>query len=93
MSGRNSTNPAVSLVPGAGGIRDLTQQDGCKTQDGRMTKKMSRKTWNALSRATVFRHSAVLSLTAVRILLRKLPIFSSGSPTTAGGIHRVDLFS
>ena len=52
-------------------IRDLTQQDGCKTQDGRMTKKMSPKTSNVQSRATFFRHSAVLSVTAV--LLRKLP--------------------
>ena len=41
-----------------------------------MTKKMSRKTWNAQSRATFFRHSAVLSLTAV--LLRKLPIIIKG---------------
>ena len=36
-----------------------------------MTKKMSRKTRDAQSRATFFRYSAVLSLTAV--LLRKLP--------------------
>ena len=40
------------------------------TQDGRMTYKMSRKSRNAQSRATFFRHSAVLSLTAV--LLRKI---------------------
>ena len=51
--------------------RDVTQQDGCKTQDGRMTYKMSRKTGNAQPRATFFRHSAVLSATAVP--LRKLP--------------------
>ena len=36
-----------------------------------MTNTMSCKTGNAQSRATFFRHSAVLSLTAV--LLRKLP--------------------
>ena len=36
-----------------------------------MTKKLSRKTRNAQSRATCFRHPAVLSLSAV--LLRKLP--------------------
>ena len=53
-------------------IRDLTQQDGCKTQDGRTTTKVSCKTGNEQSRATFFRHSAVLSLRAV--LLRKLPI-------------------
>ena len=47
------------------------QQGGCKTQDGRMTKKMLHKTGNAQSRATLFRHSAVLSLTTV--LLHKLP--------------------
>ena len=52
-----------NLFPGASGtskcsrnalnIRDLTQQDGCKTQDGRMTKQMSRKSWNV---RTVSRH-------------------------------------
>ena len=47
-------------------IRDLTQKDGCKADE-----KMSRKTWNVQSRATFFRHSAVLSVTAV--LLRRLP--------------------
>ena len=42
---------------------------------------MSRKTRNAQSRVTVFRHSAVLSLTAV--LLRKLPNFvDDGDVTT-----------
>ena len=44
-----------------------------------MTKRMSRKTWNAQSRATFFRHSAVLSLTAV--LLRKLPNDDDGGHT------------
>ena len=44
--------------------RDLTQQDGCKTQDGRMTKKMWRETVHCRS-WPFFRHSAVLSLTAV----------------------------
>jgi len=39
-------------------IRDLTQQDGWKTQDGRMRKKMSRKNGNAQSRRTFY--SAVL---------------------------------
>ena len=47
-------------------IRELTQQDDWKTQDG----KMSRKIGNAQSRATFFRHSAVL--------LRKLPNTASG---------------
>ena len=50
-------------------IRELTQQDGWKTQND---EKMSRKIGNAQSHATFFRHSAVLSLPAV--LLRKLPI-------------------
>ena len=40
-------------------IRDHTQQDGWKTQDS-----MSRKIVNSQSWATVFRHSAVLSLPA-----------------------------
>ena len=42
--------------------RELTQKDGWKTQDGRMTKKC---------RVRFLRHSAVLSLPAV--LLRKFP--------------------
>ena len=46
---------------------DLMQQDGCKTQDSRMTYKM-----RSLAPHFFVRHSAVLSLTAV--LLRKLPI-------------------
>ena len=53
-------------------IRELMQQDGWKTQDGRMTKKVSRKIGNAQSRPTFFHHSAVLSVPAV--LLHKLPI-------------------
>ena len=36
--------------------RELTQQDGWNTQDGRMTKKMSCKIENAQSRATFFHH-------------------------------------
>ena len=36
--------------------RELTQQEGRNIQDGRMTKKMSRKIGNAQSRATFFRH-------------------------------------
>ena len=51
--------------------RVLAQQDGWETQDGRMTKKMSRKIGKVEFRATFFRHSAVLSLPAV--LLPKLP--------------------
>ena len=47
------------------------QQDGRKTQDGRMTKKISLKKGNAQSRVTFFHHSAVLSVAAV--LLCKLP--------------------
>lgn len=51
--------------------RELTQQGGSKIQVGRMTKRLSRKIRNAQSRATFFRHSAVLSRPA--LLLRKLP--------------------
>ena len=49
---------------------ELTQQDGWNTQDSRMTKNCC-VNWNAQSRTTYFRHSAVLSLPAV--LLRTLP--------------------
>ena len=48
------------------------QEDGWKTQDGRMMKKMLCKTWNAQFRDTFFHHSAALSFQA--ILLRKVPI-------------------
>ena len=50
--------------------RDLTRQDGWRTQDGRMTKKCFSSNGNAQSRAKLFGHSAVLSLPAV--LLRKV---------------------
>ena len=47
---------------------------------------MSRKTGNAQSRATFFRHSAVLSLPAV--LLRKLPIEGvTTAPSEYNGVH------
>ena len=49
-------------------IRELTQQDGWKTQDGRMT----RETVHSLyCYAPFFRHSVVLSVPAV--LMLKLP--------------------
>ena len=51
--------------------RELTQQDGSKTQDGRMTKKCGARLCIPGLARNFFRHSAVLSLTAV--LLRKLP--------------------
>ena len=63
--------------------RDLTQQDGGRTQDGRMTKKCYSSNGNAQSRAKRFGNSAVLSLPAV--LLRKVSnrranfIFSYGA--------------
>ena len=51
--------------------RELTQQDGCKTQDGRMTKKCGvRLCIPGLARHS-FRHSAVL--------LRKVPNFKLAS--------------
>ena len=50
-------------------IRELRQQDGWKTQDGRMTKKCRAKLYLPNSYATFFRHSAVLSRPT--ILLRK----------------------
>ena len=50
--------------------RDLTQQDDWKTQDGRMTKKVSPDIVHSRSSVKFLRHSAVLSLTAV--LLRKV---------------------
>ena len=60
---------------------ELTQQDGWKTQLGRQNdEKMSRKIENAQSRATFFRHSAVLSLPAV--LLRKLASLRYATATT-----------
>ena len=53
-------------------IRDLTQQDGWKTQDGRMTYKNVAQDRECTVSRNIFRHSAVLSLPAV--LLRKVPI-------------------
>ena len=50
---------------------DLTQQDGWKTQDGRMTYESVAQDQECTVSRHIFRHSAVLSLTAV--LLRKLP--------------------
>ena len=58
----------------------LMQQDGCKTQDGRMTYKNVAQDQELCS--VFFRHSAVLCLTAV--LLRKLPIFSHALSVTNG---------
>ena len=49
----------VHLRPCQPSSRDITQQDGWKTQDS-----MSREIVNSQSWATVFRHSAVLSLPA-----------------------------
>ena len=49
-------------------------EDSGRQNDG----KMSRKTGNAQSRATFFRHSAVLSLPAV--LLRKVPVIYKCHP-------------
>ena len=66
----SSTQPQIWSIPV---IRELTQQEGRKTQDGRMTsEKNSREIGNAQSPATFFRHSNVLSLPTV--LLLKLPI-------------------
>ena len=65
--------------------RDLTQRDGCKTQDGRMTKTMSRKTGNAQSRSTFLRHSAVLSLTAVRVTIAPGKVLRSKHRGRGGG--------
>ena len=53
-------------------IRELTQQDGWKAEDGRVTKKVSRETGNAQCRATFFRHFAVLSLPTVLVPVGKL---------------------
>ena len=53
-------------------IRKLAQQDGWKTEDERITKKMSRETGNAQCRATFFRHFAVLSLPTVLVPVGKL---------------------
>ena len=50
-------------------IRELTQQDGWKTQDGGKTKKCGARL--CIPQARFFPHSADLSLSAV--LLRKLP--------------------
>ena len=60
--------------------RDLTRQDGWRTQDGRMTKKCFSSNGNAQSRAKLFGHSAVLSLPAVlfiRSLIEELTSFSA----------------
>ena len=43
-------------------IRDLLPQDCWKTQNGKMTKKMSRKTGNAQSPMRSFCHSSVLTV-------------------------------
>ena len=71
----SAVNRGFSAVPecsGAPGFSTcLTQQDGWETRDDRLTKK-SRETVHSRSCATVFRHSAVLSLPAV--LLRKVCI-------------------
>ena len=55
--------------------RDLTQQDGWKTQDGRMTKNVARDCAFPVLHNIFIRDSAVLSLPAV--LLRKVPIMLS----------------
>ena len=52
--------------------QDLTQKDGWKTQDGRMTKKYHARLCTPCLARNCFRHSAVLSLPAV--LLRKVCI-------------------
>ena len=54
--------------------RELAQQDGGKTQDGRMTKKRGAR----LCIPNLTRHSAVLSVPA--FLLRKLPTNKIGRP-------------
>ena len=74
---KGSKVAAVVALP----IRDLTQQDDWKTQDGRMTKKMSRKTGNAQSRTTLFRHSTIW--TPLAVLLRKVSIVKFVTQITA----------
>ena len=59
-----------------GTISELTQQGRLEDSGRQNDEKMSRKIGNAQSRATFFRHSAVLSLPAV--LLRKLANIPSG---------------
>ena len=50
--------------------RELTQQDGSKTQDGRMPKNVAQDCAFLVLRDIFIRHSAILSLTAV--LLHKV---------------------
>ena len=61
-----SNNVSATMCP------RLPVQNGCKTQDGRMTKKCGARLCIPVLARHFFRHSAVLSLTAV--LLRKVPI-------------------
>ena len=66
----DSVLPCVCSV-----IRELTQQDDSKTQNGRMTKKCGARV-HSQSYAASCRHSAVLSVPVV--LLRKLPMDHRG---------------
>ena len=62
-------------------LGDLTQRDGWKTQDGRMTKK---RLCIPIVTRHFFRHSAVLNLLAV--LLRKVSLTTKGAQNNLGSV-------